>query len=335
MKIRKKAHPNSLREAAMIREDMIRIGIQTRDAYDLSARLDADETNMLALQLEQMRTRVYEDEYPEQKARRFIPVTNDVDPGAETYSYERSEEVGEAKIITNGADDLPTVDTSASKESHRLVTVGDAYHYTLQDMMAAAFAGKPLSAKKARAARRAWERKLDSIAATGAPEFGIATGFLNDANVGIESLAAAGTWSTKSGSEILDDLNALSAGVIDNSKELYSPNVVLMPTAQYLRINHTRMSVDNPESVLEAFLRANPWVEDVQPWNKLDGAGGGGDDRIVAYRRDPEVAELVIAQEFTVLPPQRKNLAFQVLAHGRTGGCTVMRPLGMRYMDGV
>lgn len=329
-----KPHKRSLAEAEYIVAEINRwqsAGFAMEDAR----RMDADETNMLAQQLEQMRTRVYEAAYPELKARKFIPVSNEVDPGAETFSFEVSDYAGEAKIISNYADDLPTVETKAEKVTHGIVSVGDAYVYSIQDLRRAAFSGKPLSARKAISARRVWERKLDEIAAEGAPNHGIATGFLNDTNVAITALAAAGTWSTKTAAQMLADLNALSASVITASKELYAPDTLLLPTAQYLLANHTRMSADNPESVLSAFLRSNPWIREVDMWNKLSGAGAGGLHRAVAYAKDPEVLELQVPQEFEVLPPQPKNLAFQVLCHGRTAGTTVTRPLGVKYMDGI
>ena len=273
---------------------------------------------MLALMLEQMRSRVYEDEYPELKARRFIPVSNEVDTGAETFAYEETNYVGEAKVIYNYADDLPTVATDARKVVREIVSVGDSYIYTIQDIRRAAFSGKDLTARKAVAARRLWERKLDAIAAKGEPGTGITDGFLTS-------------------QQILDDMNALQRSFITTSRELYTPNWVLMPTEQFLLISHTRMSTtgDRDETLLQAFRSANPWIQDVQPWNLLNEAGAGSTDRMCTYFRDPEIMELQVPQEFEVLPPQPKNLAFNVLCHGRTAGTTVFRPLGMRYMDGI
>lgn len=303
-----------------------------RDAH---IRVDADETNMLALALEQMRSRVYEDKFAILKARLYLPVSGDVDTGAETYSFEETTEVGEAKIISNYADDLPAVETSGSKVSHEIIAIGDSYHYSIQDIRRAAFSGKPLNARKAVAARRAWERKLDEVAATGAPNDGIPSGALNNSSVTIEGLAAAGVWSGKTAQQMLNDLNKLVRGLVTDSKEHYMGDSLLMPLAQHLLISQTRFSNDNSETVLEAFLRANPAVQSVDPWDKLAGAGAGATDRVMLYMKDPEILELVIPQEFEVLPPQPKNLAFQVLAHGRTAGCAVHRPLGVRYMDGV
>lgn len=340
----RKPHPRSLRQAQEIAAHYNRLTSDGRAiALDPdmghATRMDANETVMLALQLEDMRTRVYETQYPELKARRYIPISTDTDTGAETISWEETDEVGEAKIIENYADDLPTADVSGVKLTRPVVGVGVSYHYSIQDIRRAAFAGKPLSARKASAARRAFERRVDTIAASGAPDRGIATGFLNATGVAVQALAAAGTWATKiaasNPSGVLDDLNLLVRAVYVDSKELWRPNTVLLPALQFMQVAQTRMAADTGETILEAFLRANPFVTNVDSWDLLDGAGVGPSDRAVAFASDPEVLSLEIPQEFEVFAPQPKGLAFQVACHGRVGGTIVTRPLGMKYMDGI
>lgn len=308
-----------------------------------AVRMDADETNMLALELEQMRSRVYEAEYPELKARRFIPVMSEIDPGAESFSWRELDYAGKAKVIRNYGDDPPSVETKREKQTHSIVSLGDAFEYSLQDIRRAALSGQPLSARKAMAARRVWERGLDDIAALGAPEDGIATGLLNK-TVGTGAGQIRGTavtaaaWkdATLDADQMVKDLNGGVQGMIEDSAETQTPNLLLLSTANFLRLSHTRMSADNSETALEAFLRSNPWIEDVQPWNLLKGIDGASGDntRGLLMRRDADVVELVIPQEFEVLPPQARNYAFKVLAHGRTGGTVVYRPLGLRYLTG-
>ena len=337
----KRAHERSLAQARMIANEINDLASQGVGGE--TQRMDADETNMLALELEQMRARVYEAEYPELRARQFIPVTNEVDSGAETFSWREIDFAGKAKVIRNYADDPPSVETKSEKQTNSVVSLGDAFEYTIQDIRRAAFSGQPLNARKALAARRLWERGLDDIAALGAPDDGIATGLLNK-TVGTSAgqirggavTAANWTDATIDGDGMVNDLNQQVQGMIEDSAELYTPNLLLLTTAHFLRLSHTRMSVDSTETALEAFLRTNPWIEDVQPWNLLkaiDGASGNN-SRGMLLRRDPDVVELVIPQEFEVLPPQVRNYAFKVLAHGRTAGTVVYRPLGLRYLTG-
>ena len=300
-----------------------------------SIRQDADETNMLALQLEDMRSRVYEDVFAPRKSRLFFPASNDVDTGAETYAYTETTEIGQADIINNFADDLPTAETSGVKVTHNVVSVGIAYHWSLQDVRRAAFSGQPLPARKAVAARRAFERKLDDIAASGAADDGIASGAVNNANVSITALAAAGVWSGKTGAQIVADLNDLVKSVVVDSKEAYMADTVLMPLDQYMLISQTEYATGYPATILETFLRNNPSIQRVEPWEKLDQAGAASADRVMAFMSDPEIIEHVIPQEFEVLPPEARGLGWRVACHGRTAGIAVHRPLGVKYLDGV
>lgn len=332
----KRAHPRSLAQAEAIAAHINLIASSRGEA-----RMDADETNMLALELEQMRSRVYEADYPELKARRFIPVMTEIDSGAESFAYRETDIAGKAKVIRNYGDDPPSVETSGTKVTHSVVSLGDAFEYSIQDLRRAAFSGQPLSARKAVAARRIWERGLDDIAALGAPDDGIPNGLLNK-DVGTSAGEIRGTdvtsaaWkdATIDADQMVIDLNAGVQGMIEDSSETHTPTLLLLSTANYLRFAHTRMSADNSETALEAFLRANPWIEDVQPWNLLKEIDGSGDNtRGMLVSKDPDVVELVIPQEFEVLPPQARNYAFKVLAHGRTAGTVVYRPLGLRYLQ--
>lgn len=296
-------------------------------------RADAGEAGMLELQLEQMRARVYEVQYTEMKARKFLPVATDIDTGAETFSYEQTDEVGEAKIITHYADDLPSASSKTEKITHHIVALGDSFEYSIQDLRRAAFSGVPLDARKAKAARNAYERGLDNLAATGSAAHNIG-GFV--AATGIEISAAIGAvWSGKTGTEVLADLNKLVNDFITNNRETILPDTLLLPTAQYLKLSQTQMDTANNRTALEAFKASNPSVNMVEPWNVFDGAGDSGKDRAVLYRRDPEILEMVIPQEFEVFAPEPRNLAFVVNCHGRTAGTCIYRPLGIRYMDGI
>src|ERR1700761_9346019 len=92
-------------------------------------RLDANESMILTQQLEVMRARTADILRPPFKARQFVPVTSEVDPGAESWSYAQWDRVGMAKIIANYADDIPKVATFAKKFVHTIETIGLGYDW--------------------------------------------------------------------------------------------------------------------------------------------------------------------------------------------------------------
>lgn len=301
-------------------------------AMEAGVRLDANETAVLARGLEFVRTQTYDIEYPELKARRFIPVARDVPAGAESFVYHQWDTVGMAKFVANYADDLPLVDTYAKEFVSAILTIGDAYQYSILDLQRAAKDPTiQINTRRARVAREAFEYKVDEVAAIGNTATGL-PGFVNHPNVPDVSVVT-GDWATASPQEILGDMHALVSAIRANNKTRHSPNTLLLPSAEFGLISQTYLSNDNNTTILKSFLANNPWITDVDEWDRLDTAGAEGAPRIMAYKRTPEVVELLLPQEFTELPPQARNLALMVPCWGRIGGIKFYRPLAAGYMD--
>lgn len=307
-------------------------------------RRDADETNMLALALEDLRTKVYEAEYPALKARQLLNVASDIDTGAESLAYEETDEAGEAEVIGNYSDPVPSVETKGQKKTAVILPIGVGYNYSIQDLRRAAFSGRPLEARKALAARRAFERKIDTMAALGGESVrGIATGICNK-TVGTGAGQVRGTamtaaaWDvTPVAADMLTNLNALVAEYVVDAKEVVPEGLTLaMPTVHYLRAHHTMFTDGKPESVAQRFLANNGFVSALVPWNKLLGVDASGtESRFLILPKDSEVAEIVMPQDFEIFGPFPKNLAFEVLCHGRTAGSLVYMPTKIRYGTGL
>lgn len=307
-------------------------------------RADADETAMLALQLEQFRTKVYEAEYPETKARQILPIASDISPGAEIFSWEERGDAGEFKQISEDgyADDPPSTEVVARKQSREIIELGGVVHYTLADMRRAAFTGRPLQSWKVEAMRRNAERKLDQVAALGATGpggfAGIANQTVGTSNGQIRNTAmTSAAWdSTPDAAVMFSDLNTAVAAMVDVSKETQVPNTLILPLLQYQRLYNTMFTDGRPESVAVRFLATNPYITRIVSWDKFKSVDAGGNgSRGLLLNSDPDVLEVVIPQDFTVLPPQANNFAFKVLAHLRTAGTVIYRPLGLRYLTAL
>lgn len=339
---KQRAHPQTIAQILPIVDFLNRVAQGASRAED-RRRLDADETNMLALQLEQMRSRVYEAHYEPVKAREFFPVSNEIDTGADSFAYEETDEVGEMKPIRNLTDDFPSVETKGAKITHGIISLGGEYTYSIQDMRRAAFSGKPLEARKAMAAKRAWDRGLDEMVSLGSSVDGI-TGVLSR-TVGSGAQQIRGTAMTSADwlaasldpAGMLDDLNQAVKEMVVDSGETQMPTNLLLPTDAFLTASQTKMGDYDSRSVLEAFRAMNPSIQSVDPWLRLTTIDGtsGNNARGLLYKKDPEVVEIMIPQEYEVFPPQVKNLGFKVLCHGRTAGGIVYRPLGLRYLTAL
>ena len=299
-------------------------------------RNDAKFTANLSRELEQVRAQTYDVVYPEMKARQLIPVDGSVDTGAETVTYRQWDVLGMAKIIHDFASDLPLVDALVEEFTTKVKSVGASYHYSIQDLRAAGMSGSQLPARRARQARRAIEQAIEDIACLGHTKAGL-VGFAKHANVSLVT-AVTGTWASATGAQMVGDMNHLVNSLVTANKETFLPDTIVLDIASYQLFASTRISTtgDTHTTAMQAFLASNPYIRDVMSWNKLalaDAAGTG--PRAVCYKRDPEVLQLVIPQEYEELPPQPKGFSFHIPCHARVGGCVVYYPLAMAYMDGL
>lgn len=298
--------------------------------------LDAMGNVQFTKALEVVRKNNLEMRFPQFMARQLLPVKNDVDPGVQTIQWRSYGPVGMAKIISNYADDLPRADVQGEDNYSKVFSIGNSYGYNIDEVAASAYSGVALSTKRAAAARRANEERVESLAAMGDSRFGI-LGLLNQPNATLVTLpAGAGsstTWALKTPTEILADMNLIKRTPVTLTNGVEKINTIVMPENQRGIVQTTRVSTVSDTTIEEFFLRTNPGVELIT-WQRLTGAGAAASDRIVGYYRDPDYIELNIPKEWTELPPQERNLEVVVPCHSRFGGVILYFPLSMVYADG-
>jgi hypothetical protein len=296
---------------------------------------DAKYTAVLEKQLEYLKTKMYEVIYPEMMARVLIPVSNEADPGAETITYSMWDQFGMAQVIANFADDPPMVEALVEDYPTKVKSFGSGYQFSLQDLRRAAMAGVNLTDRKARAARRMQEQKVEETAATGDAKFGL-TGLANNANVSLTT-PITGTWSGATAAQIIADLDKLVGDIYTRTKGTMPADTVALDHSLYKILAQKRVSTtgDTNRTIIQDYLESSPWIKEIKPWYQLataDAAGTG--PRIVAYKKDPDVLTLEIPQEYEQLPPQAKNYAFVVPTHMRCAGVIMPYPMAVGYMDG-
>lgn len=297
-----------------------------------NVRVDSGESLLLAQQLEHVRAETYKIEYPELMARQLFPVDNSVPSGAETHAFYVFDYVGRSSIIANYADDLPLVNLKAEKKTAPLKGIGNSYSYSIQDLRAAAFAGVPLDSALAAASREAHETTVDFVAAFGE---GVLPGALNNSAIP-EYSPINGAWISgpATPTEILADMDNLPYQVVKANKFTAIPNVMLLPTNLYHYVASTRVSDLSETTILQSFLKTNPYIKEVRQWHYLDAAGTPSGSRIMVFKRDKNVIAIIESQPYEQLPPQAEGLMFVIYTHGRIGGVEVKKPKACGYMDG-
>lgn len=306
--------------------------------------LDDNESMYFARELEFVKSKTYDIVFPQLKAMQLIPVSTEAGPGAQSIVYQQYEDEGIAKIISSYAHDLPRADVKGKEFSAIVKAIGNSYGWNIQEIRAAQRTGKPLQARKATAARRAFDTLVDSIAWFGDQPNNLG-GLITNPNI-TSLLAATGaggktTWLDKTPDEILTDLKALIMAIIDLTNEVEAPDTLILPVSQYGHIAMTPRSSNADTTILEYFVANNPYIKNVVPCNKLKSispaiVGGGNSTNIaIAYPEDPDVLTLEIPDPFEQLPVQERGLEFVVNCYGTTGGVIIYRPLAIAIMEGI
>ena len=296
-------------------------------------RFDADESAFFERELETVLSKTYDILYPELVHRNYVPVSNEVSPGATSRTYRQFDRVGTAKFITNNAKDLPRADVTGLEFTGPVREIGIGYGWTLKELMSAQMSGRPLNARRGSAARRATEELLDFTACFGAPNFGIPSGFLNDAAVPIT--AAGGVWTTRTPAQILTDVSLSYGRVAVATINVHKPDTLLLPDAAYTHISTTPRSDNSDMTILKYLLENFPFLTVIEPWYRLNAASAGSGGRMVLYKKDPEILGQDIPMEFTQLAPQTQGLAVEVPTWAMTAGTRIHYPLAIDYTDDV
>lgn len=293
-----------------------------------------DEAGLfLERQLEYIRPQVFEVTYADIKYPTILPVTSEAGPGAQTFTYRIMDATGEFRLIADAADDLPRADISQTEKSINIRSFGGSFGYTVQELRAAQMANLALEQRRATAVRRAYEEKVEDVAMFGEASVGLA-GFFNNSTVDV---VAADKWFTTVGitaQEMLELLNYGVTAIVNGSKMKEQPDTILMAYEDYNKVATTRNSDSSDVTVLEYFLRTNPYIRNVEPINQLDADNSVlNTNRMVVYKRDPAKVQLHIPQPLELFPPQQRGLEFIVPAHARVGGVALYYPKSVIYVQ--
>lgn len=302
-----------------------------------------------ARELDYVKAKAYDKQYPELSALAYMPQTSEVNEGAETATWYGYEVTGLADIINNYAEDLPRADVMGKPTTVQIKSIGDSYGYNAQEMRASIYTGKGLDARKATAARRAHDTKVNQIAFVGDKKSGLIGIFSDDAgipeyalsevNVGSEGEPDQKTeFQYKTADQILADLNGMQAYVDQLTNSIERPDTLALPSFIYMDLA-TRRLPDTDITIL-SFLKANsPYIKNFESWNEL-GAGATmfnptGKNVAFLYTKSTEKFSLETPMPFRQYPVQIRNLETIVPCESRSAGLMIYYPFSMLLAKGI
>lgn len=300
--------------------------------------LDATDQRFFQRQLEEIEAEMVMIERPELKARTIIP-TVFVDEGATSVTYREIDKVGQAKVISPDAKDLPRVDVQGKEYNKPMRHLGDSFGYNRQEIRSAAKAGVALDRERAETAREVLLRLEDQIAALGSSADGLEGLCKHSAATATNApngASASPLWTSKTPAEIVADMNFLFFQTRSDTMGIHSPDSLLMPEDSYTYIAQTPFSTSglSSDTILSFFLRTNPFCKNIAPWFHLATAGASSNRRLMTYKRDPRFVKQHLV-DYQQLAPQADGLSEVINCFSKTGGVTLYYPKVVRYLDGI
>ena len=321
---------------------------QTTGAY----RFDSAEqaSVFFARELDAVKAKSYDTQYPQLNAFNCFPVNSEADAGAETITYYTYDMEGMAKIIDNYSDDLPRADVNGKPTVAFVYTIGASYGYSTQEIRASRMAGKGLDARKADAAHKQVDFKINKIAWAGDPDHNILGALSTAQNIPTYTITAGAisgktSWIEKTADEIIDDVAGMYAQVSRTTKDVERPDTLVMATDVYTALSLKRVG-DTGETVLSYIEKHAPFLKEIVPAAELNcdsvetnpyasATAGQGSSVCFLYTKDPNKIELNNPMPFMQGTAQAKNLEMVVPCEARTAGVICFYPMSALIAVGV
>jgi hypothetical protein len=289
-------------------------------------------------QLKHIRPELQKIEYPELKGRGLVPVDNSTPAGARSVATRSVDYVSQVVPSSSYSTEAPRVDVTTEEYEIFFRGMQVSYGWSIDEIRSAAYARLPLAMWKAQAAREAIERKIDDIIFNGWSETGLAMqGLLAVTSPTTYTVTAGlgGTrWEVKTSDEILLDMNGAAWKSHLDTRQIETPDTMLLPPEKYAIVSQRRMGDGSDVSILDHFLRSNPFIRRVEhSWRCTTAASG--DTRMVCYKNDPSRIRFMMSLEFSQRPPQERGFEIVTNCEAKTAGLDVLRNKSVTYADGI
>jgi hypothetical protein len=299
----------------------------------------------LLSQVTQIESEVYAIRYADIQYPNLVPVDTSAYPWARTVTYFTTDKVGQADWMNGDSSDMPFAEIAHSKYETTVEAAKIGYRYSLEEInQAMMIPGMNLTADKAAAAKRAADELVERVVISGDSRKGF-LGLVNQTSVPQVAVpnGASGSslWVNKQPAEILADVNNALVGAWSSTQQVELHDTVLLPVAQFGTIASTPRSATSDTTIFTYLQENNVYTSTtgrpltIRTLRQLSGAGAGGANRMITYRRDPQVLKFHMPMPHQFFAPQQRMLEFIIPGMMRLGGLDVRLPKGISYNDGI
>ena len=292
-------------------------------------------------------------EYPEHDWYKLLKedqINNNINPGATTYAARIRDRQGVAAFVgKNENNNIPKVSQSIGAIEVPLAASAVGATLNNEDARQYQFGfNSNLAQDLGECMRTACDNLIEQTTFFGDPSVGF-QGFLNYANITVTNAAngagGTATWSTKTGEEMVKDIQSAITKVWDDSRGLFVANTVYLPLSQYSLISNTPMALSSSASTFVSaltYLKANNLCTQLRgveleiiPIRYLKGAGVGGADRFVVQDRSKRNQGLPFPLPYTVQAPVPVPLGAEFYSEQKHGSYFISQKLSTLYVDGI
>lgn len=292
-------------------------------------------------------------EYPEHDWYKLLKedqINNNINPGATTYAARVRDRQGVAAFVgKNENNNIPKVSQSIGAIEVPLAASAVGATLNNEDARQYQFGfNSNLAQDLGECMRIACDNLIEQTTFFGDPSVGF-KGFLNYDNITVTNAAngagGTATWSTKTGQEMVKDVQDAVTKVWEDSRGLFVPNTVYLPLSQYSLLKNTPMALSSQASTFVSaygYLKANNLCSDLRgveleiiPIRYLKGAGVGSADRFVVQDRSKRNQGLPFPLPYTVQAPVPVPLGAEFYSEQKHGSYFISQKLSTLYVDGI
>lgn len=288
--------------------------------------------NFVVSQRSHIESEVLKKPYPAIKYSRLIPVDTSANPFALSVTHFAQDTAGRAKFVNGKGDDVPLVNITGSKFEQTVNMAGVGYSFSLEEIGAAQMMGRNLSIDGADSARLAYEQFVDEVAFLGDTTIGV-EGFYN--MTGVTTASAGATFAASTPDAVLGIVNTALTSIETTSLGVEVADTIILPLKASAGMER-RLGDGSDTTILDFIMRANRYTrQSGQPlkvefdW-RLDAL-----NKMVVYRRDPQVVKMHMPMPLRFIAPQFVNFEVKVLGMFRFAPVNIRRPVAVRYVSGV
>lgn len=306
-----------------------------------SKHVDAqNKTMFFTRQLEEVKSRTYDEKNQPRKYAQLIPINTSTNPGARTITWRSFKKIGQAVWISAYGADVPRATSVGTEQSVKPDRFIQGAEWSYDEVLAAQMAGENLEMRHMDPVIQSLETFQNRIAWFGDSDKGI-NGFINYPGITEyntpNGVGGNPEWSTKTTDEIIADV----AGMMDTFDNVTNEAgsqinwTLITPKSQYNILRDTPYGDSKDYTLLQWILKNYTQITTIESVKELEGAGAGGSDRMMFYPRDPDVLELEIPEMRKVHEMHVHSTKTEIDVSQKTAGVIVYYPLEIIYADDI